>query len=144
MRALVITGLFNFKGAQYIQEDLEAKGYIVEVHSWRSTKIDYNQNYDVVIGHSAGSVQAQIYAHHHPDVPVFILGAPIDVNLPNVTNVGQQYDPVSRLDHGDVDKFTGGFVHSKDAYYDAIKASIPVQVLAPIIDEKYRSYNFGE
>lgn len=125
MRALVITGLFNIQGASYIENDLKKKGYQVDVHKWRSTNIDYSKDYDYVVAHSAGSIQAQAYARRHPNSIVYIMGAPMDTNLPNVIFVGQKYDPVAIIGGlGNVDRSSRGFVHSKDVYYDRIKAEI--------------------
>ncbi len=128
MKALVITGLANdmvVEDTHYIQEDLQSKGYEVDTHIWRSTDISYKQDYAYVVAHFAGSAQAQIYAHHHPETIVYVLGAPLDTNLPNVINVGQWYDPVAVLGGvHNIDRRVGGRVNNKDDLYRAIAHEI--------------------
>lgn len=126
-----MTGLGNEGNAQYIQLDLQSRGYDVSTEPWFGN-VSYDTTYGVVVAHSAGSVQAQAYALKHPDVAVIIMGSPIDADLPNVITVGQYYDPVSVLGlffslSGDLkfDVVAEGSIHDKNAMYDAVKDQIP-------------------
>lgn len=132
MKALIITGLANRGGAQYIQLDLQSRGYDVTTNQWHD-KVDHNQEYEYVIAHSMGSVEATKYARSHPNTTVFVLGGIVQENLPNVTTVGEYTDLVAVA--GAVlggrttfdvhtSEVKGLNPHSKNLYYDAIKSNI--------------------
>ncbi len=117
-------GLFSEKSDwEHIANSLEEKGYNVTYRSYRSTDLDYDFHYEYVVSHSAGTVQAQLYADQNPESHVYILAPVGDFGGDNVRSVGQNYDPVSFLVDTDVD--VGGWVHDKDAMYDAIADEIP-------------------
>lgn len=143
MKALVITGLANdmiVSDTHYIQESLQSKGYEVDTHIWRSGDINYNQDYAYVVAHSAGSGQAQIYAAHNPNTTVYILGTPLDTNLPNVVFVGQWYDPVAILGGvHNIDRMVGGRPHNKDDLYRAIEHEIPAAITPVTTSDEMRA-----
>lgn len=132
MKALIITGLGNRDNAQYMQLDLQNRGYDVDTRKWHDTS-PIGSDYEYVIAHSAGSAAATLYAQRHPNTVVFVLGAIVNVDLPNIVSVGEYSDPVavaglllSGQTGFDVhtSEFEGFNPHSKNAYYDAIKNRI--------------------
>ncbi len=124
-KALIITGLGQGANADMIQADLESKGYDVEVVSWDGN-IDYGANYEYVVSHSAGTIQAQIYASRHRDSRVYVMGSPFTIPQRNVVSVTQWYDPITWINpFRGFSRKTGGRLHKEEDYYDSIKNEIP-------------------
>lgn len=132
-KVLIITGLANRGGAQYIQLDLQSRGYHVDTNRYYDS-VNVNAHYRYVIAHSAGSYQATIYAKAHPEVTVFVMGAIVDSDLPNIISVGEYTDIVAvaglalsgnRKFDVHTSEIKGLNPHSKNEYYDAIKDRIP-------------------
>jgi len=126
-QALVITGLGNPGEAKKIKLKLENKGYEVRVIQY-DQKIP-NENYDVLVSHSAGTISAQLYAHENPNTEVYLLGSPFQFNFGNnVQGVSQLYDPVTWLNPATwlgIGKRSLGRVHNKSDMFEAIAGKIP-------------------
>lgn len=132
MRALIITGLGgHYNSSQYIQLSMQRKGYSVDTIRHHERAVG---NYDYVIAHSMGSKEATKYARANPNSMVFVMGAIVNVDLPNIISVGEYTDPVAvaGLILGGQKGFdvhtseTKGFnPHDRDAYFKAIENRIP-------------------
>ncbi len=131
MRALIITGLANRGGAQEIQLDLQERGYEVDTIKWYEKPP--RDDYVYVFAHSMGSIEGTRYARNHPESEVFVMGAIVNEDIPNITSVGEYTDPVAVI--GLIASGQKGFdvhtseieglnPHSKNQYYDAIKSRV--------------------
>lgn len=132
MRALIITGLAGqYNSSQYIQLNLQRKGYQVEtIRHHEKARGDFAY----VIAHSMGSKEATKYARANPNTTVFVMGAIVNVDLPNIISVGEYTDPVAvaGLILGGELKFDvhtseveGLNPHDRDRYFKAIEGQIP-------------------
>lgn len=132
MKALIITGLGGqYNSSQYIQLSLQRKGYAVTTirHHERATG-----EYAYVIAHSMGSKEATRYARANPNTMVFVMGAIVNVDLPNIVSVGEYTDPVAiaglfvtgktKFDVH-TSEIEGLNPHDRDAYFKAIEGRIP-------------------
>lgn len=96
-RLLVITGYRNPGRADHIKTSMEKQGYEVTVIT-HDQYIAFPEQYDLVIGHSAGAATA-VGEFAGTDIPVVALNSPYRRASDNVTYVNGVYDPIAYLQY---------------------------------------------